>query len=141
MIKVIECALISRDIYGQPFIINAFTNNSLIPKNYSGFARMLDVDPYMHPARPFYCQLYLKFKNGLATDAVIAIRCTLLKSLDNKWEDFYTWYSDVIGEGKSDHPPSYLGKAMHYVSRVKTYLHHHFPSVTRSHLYYIPAIL
>jgi hypothetical protein len=73
MLKIIDYANISHDVYGAKFEIPTF--EGAYDKKYKVY-RIREVDPSMHPDNPCFAALYVKFHNRKATDAVIAIRGT-----------------------------------------------------------------
>ncbi len=91
---------------------------------------MTDVDPTIDPANHFFAQLYLKFENGNATDAVVAVRGTLFTDKTNLGVDALSWYADVLGEGGSDSAPlSFTNSLISFIVKAQDYLRNYFPSV------------
>jgi hypothetical protein len=91
-----------------------------------------DVDPRSSTTNHFYAQLYVKFQKGKAVNAVIAIRGTEKEDWHNLTVDFFTWWSDVVGDGGRDSDillSSYLMQAMSFYNRVRKYLKEYFPGL------------
>lgn len=133
MITTLESAAIANHVYAPQ---NGFLGNH--PEQYfvqkgkcstvhDGWYVVSDLDTSVQPSDAFYCKLYLKQKEKIITDAVVGIRGTVAKDINNIWEDLYGWFSDVMGNGLHDHPPANYLKAKQYVQDAQTYLEQYFP--------------
>lgn len=137
MININEYAQLSQDIYGQPFRIPSYKNIDFISKKYNGWGRIENVDSSITPASNFFAGLYIKFRAGVAEDAVIAFRGTVFSNAQDLFEDVVSWYSSALGTGMHDRVPGYFKNAVNFESRARQYLRDHFPKLAHlSHLRY-----
>src|SRR3989339_1001923 len=127
MITVLEYAYLSSDVYNEPSKFKLIHVTTKRDSNLNGWRRVTDVDPFVISEHPFFAALYIKFEEGQAMDAVIAIRGTMKNELANLKEDVESFYSDVLGDGSHTELPSYLINAKNFAFECRTYLIHHFP--------------
>ncbi len=99
-----------------------------------GWARVTDLAPELYTKSNTFAALYVKFSNGVARDAVVAIRGTVFSNNDNIWEDVKCWWSDVMGEGKADYMPDYAARNYFFIRDAYRYLKYYFPEVARLHI-------
>lgn len=137
MVSIKEYAYISGHVYnshlknylGQPF---GRFDAALLKKGEkiaSGWNLLLHVDSHMHEANNLFAALYIKFKAGKATDAVVAIRGTDLSKTDNIITDILSWYSAAIGTNWHDEIPHYLADAIDFYENAVEYVSAHFPEI------------
>ena len=137
MIKAIEYAILSNHVYHPDRDVldgmNFRTLNSReltsgrVMQSGTHWYRITDVDPSLTPNLNFYAALYVKFKSGFATDAVVAIRGTVEQIYNNDKVDGVSWWSDVLGHGQYDMLPSYYPKASYFFRKARDYTRHYFP--------------
>lgn len=136
MISIKEYAAISGHVY-QPksshYMGTKFysTNQATIKKvnTDDGWHIMTDVDPDIKPSGDFFAALYLKFSNGKATNAVIAMRGTVTSIVDNLITDVVSWYSSAMGTNWYDKTPHYFHEAAEFCEAVFEYLGRYFPNI------------
>ena len=137
MLNLLDCALVSNHVYHTYYrkehgvnISKMIEGKIQLPTygrlNNTILAKVEDVTPAMKPSNLCYAQLYIKFRHGKATDAVVAIRGS------QSWEDFLidaiTWGSDVLGDGDSTQLPwHYYPRALGFYWQARKYLRHYFP--------------
>ena len=132
MLTILDYALLSQHIYHpERSLTRLKPRDSKLGKGYEGWVRFTDVDPKMHSSSNFFAQLYVKFQDGLAREAVVAIRGTVVGRLDNDVEDIVSWWSDVLAEGGADRLPGYLSPAIKFYYEAKAYVRHYFPNITQ----------
>ena len=137
MKRIIEYAILSKHVYntehhliGAPKKAESFNSSDIATfkaQRLSGWSRALDVDPSMHPRKPFYSQLYIKFLSGQAVAAVVAIRGTVMTIRDNLDEDISTFWSEVLGIGHHDKLPGYRSLAMLFFKKAYDYVKKYLP--------------
>jgi hypothetical protein len=132
MITSLEYASLSNQTYhpndkpSTGMIINPYIKKMTVAADYSGWYEITDLDDFMHPSNPFFAQLYVKYFNGTATDAVVAFRGTVLDCLDNDIVDYQSWCSDFIEFGKHDKTPAYYPQALFFYHDARHYAQEHF---------------
>ena len=142
MITILEYAQLSAHVYDvTKQLVNNTTKNTIasldkITPKFNGWYRIPDASPNLHPSNSFYAQLYIKFRNGEAVDAAIAIRGT--NSFANIVVDGVSWFSDFMGDKKCDHMPHYMAKAVDFYLKANRYLQNfnikpHFPLTVTGH--------
>lgn len=141
MISIRDCATLSLHVYHPKhrkyfgLSIEPMTQQQIKTGLKTGFAMITDVDDYTSSAKPVYVQLYVKFSEGKATDAVIAIRGTVPSKIGNDVVDIVSWFSDVFAKGGDDKIPSYDGPSHFYIKHCVDYLRHYFSEISRSHIF------
>lgn len=132
MVNFYEYANLASHIYDPSVPTYKLTKRSFIDKKSSGWYLMEDVDLAILPTQHFYAALYLKFANGVATDAVVAIRGTVFNDITNLLADAFAWSSDVLGDGSSvrfpNKPVEFLNLAVHFVLSAQEYVDNYFPT-------------
>ncbi|MSP53371.1 MAG: hypothetical protein EXR81_03860 [Gammaproteobacteria bacterium] len=136
MIRIREYAAISGHVY-QPNTNNymeekfAFfkSENLKDRKTVDGWKIIQDVDPHTNSANNFFAALYIKFSNGEATDAVIAMRGTMPSNFNNIITDVLSWYSAAIGTNWHNHLPAYVADVAEFTHLAIDYLEQHFPTL------------
>jgi pimeloyl-ACP methyl ester carboxylesterase len=130
MLRIIDYARMSADVYGtHKYYGTNYNQRHQVRSDFTGIAKVLDVDPRMHTDNNFFAQLYIKFCNGKAKAAVVAIRGTVLGRIDNDVEDFVSWWSDVLANGGADRLPGYLTLAIRFYYKAKSYVRRYFPHI------------
>jgi hypothetical protein len=140
MIRVLELAKLSGAVYSASnanhFGINIvdLTSQSQLDSIENNWLKVVQIneETKTHACNHFYAALYIKFNDGDAIDAVMAIRGTLMHDPNNLWVDFKSWYSSAIGDDQHDSEPEYLPKAHTFLRASKAYLHKHFPKLHAS---------
>ena len=129
MITIKECAEISHDSYGSGLYIKKTVNkNEPMTPSYTGLARVTDVSSSMSLNNHFYAQLYIKFYDGVATDAIVAIRGTIFNDWTNDGEDVLSWISDTLGDGHHGMAPEpFTSMAQQFIWDAIHYNDEHFP--------------
>jgi len=139
MITFLEYASLCEHVYYPDLLeINgirfAEVKLSSLPSNWSppsrvDFCRFSGVDSSIQSDQPFYMQLYVKFEQGRAVGAVMALRGT--DNLPNLIVDTKSFSSDVLGDGSRDSLPAYLNHAVMFYGSCENYLSRHFPKLTQ----------
>lgn len=122
-----ECALLSQDIYNVDTKFQSIKRSFLPDPKFSGWCRVIDIDSHLSSHDDFYSALYLKFLQGDAVQAVMAVRGTLFSNISNLLEDVEGWFGDVVGKGFLDRIPGYFAMATSFLHEVRAYLLRHYP--------------
>lgn len=136
MVNILEYAFLSAHVYGVTESktiqsVAAPANHTMLPTQK--WVYMVDVDFNTKPANHFFAQLYLKFQNGKATDAVVAVRGTVFSDKTNLGVDVLSWYADALGEGSHDRAPLvFTNLLINFVVKARNYIRKYFPHI--SHL-------
>src|SRR3990167_809808 len=135
MITVLECAILSLDVYDEISRFEDIDASSDLSTCQDGWYCSTFNYPLDIMLTGFKSMLYLKVENQTVTKAAIAFRGTVLSEIQNLKDDYYAWFDDVFGNGHNNELPLPYELEKHFCHACLIYLAETYPTFDLQQMY------